>query len=187
MMHQMTRLQNLALTREGLSQAVVGLTAVLSIMAAGGAAPKTATIIPAPREMRVTGGEYWATKPPKMEKVDGIPREGYEISIITNGITIRHSDDAGAYYANMTLFHSGRWDAKAKCKVFPCVEIRDWPQFRWRGVMVDDSRHFMGKDTILRILEQMSWFKVNGDSVTIMLAPNEMVLIQRADKGAEPR
>ena len=29
------------------------------------AIPKTATIIPAPREMRVTGGEYWAKKPPK--------------------------------------------------------------------------------------------------------------------------
>ena len=125
------------------------------------AIPKTATIIPAPREMRVTGGEYWATKPPKMEKVDGIPSEGYELSIRPDGMTIRYSDDAGAYYANITFFHMGRGDAKAKCKVFPCVEIRDWPQFRWRGVMVDDSRHFMGKDTILRILEQMSWFKLN--------------------------
>ena len=125
------------------------------------AIPKTATIIPAPREMRVMGGEYWAKKPPKMEKVDGIPPEGYELSIRPDGMTIRYSDDAGAYYANMTLFHTGRGDAKAKCKVFPCLEIRDWPQFKWRGVMVDDSRHFMGKDTILRILEQMSWFKLN--------------------------
>ena len=115
--------------------------------------PKTATIIPAPREMRVTGGEYWAKKPPKMEKVDGIPPEGYELSIRPDGMTIRYSDDAGAYYANMTLFHMGRGDAKAKCKVYPCLEIRDWPQFKWRGVMVDDSRHFMGKDTILRILQ----------------------------------
>jgi hypothetical protein len=125
------------------------------------AMPPTATIIPAPREIRVTGGEYWARKPPKMDKVDGIPPEGYELSIRPDGMTIRYSDDAGAYYANMTLFHTGRWDAKAKCRVYPCLEIRDWPQFRWRGVMVDDSRHFMGKDTILRILEQMSWFKLN--------------------------
>ena len=115
--------------------------------------PPTATIIPAPRDMRVTGGEYWAKKPPKMEKVDGIPPEGYELSIRPDGMTIRYSDDAGAYYANMTLFHMGRGDAKAKCKVYPCLEIRDWPQFKWRGVMVDDSRHFMGKDTILRILQ----------------------------------
>ena len=142
--------------------AAAAATGFLSMsLAVLAALPPTATLIPAPREMRVTGGEYWAKKPPKMEKVDGIPPEGYELSIRPDGMTIRYSDDAGAYYANMTLFHTGRGDAKAKCKVFPCLEIRDWPQFRWRGVMVDDSRHFMGKDTILCILEQMSWFKLN--------------------------
>ena len=80
------------------AESPVGKEAVLAI-------PKTATLIPAPREMRVTGGEYWAKKPPKMEKVDGIPPEGYELSIRPDGMTIRYSDDAGAYYANMTLFH----------------------------------------------------------------------------------
>ena len=53
--------------------------------------PPTATLIPAPREMCVTGGEYWAKKPPKMEKVDGIPPEGYELSIRPDGMTICYS------------------------------------------------------------------------------------------------
>ncbi len=123
--------------------------------------PKTATLIPAPREIRATGGEYWDKKPPKLEKVAGLPPEGYELSITTNGITIRHSDDAGAFYAQITLFHSGRWDSKAKCKVYPCLEIRDWPQFRWRGVHLDDSRRFFGKEAGLQLLKQMSWFKFN--------------------------
>ena len=135
--------------------------ALLSVASLGAALPHTATLIPAPREARVTGGECVAVKPPRLVKTPGIPPEGYELSITTNGITIRHSDDAGAYYANMTLFHSGRYDPKAKCKTYPCMEIRDWPQFKWRGVHVDDSRHFLGKDTILRIIEQMSWFKFN--------------------------
>ena len=81
--------------------------------------PPTATIIPAPREMRVTGGEYWAKKPPTMEKVDGIPPEGYELSIRPDGMTIRYSDDAGAYYAKMTLFHMGRGDAKGSAALIP--------------------------------------------------------------------
>ena len=135
--------------------------AVLSAGASASAVPKTATIIPAPREIRATGGEYWEKKTPKLEKVAGLPPEGYELSITTNGITIRHSDDAGAYYAKMTLFHTGRYDAKAKCKVYPCLEIRDWPQFRWRGVHLDDSRRFFGKEAILQLLKQMSWFKFN--------------------------
>ena len=109
------------------------ITTTLSVGAFAGAMPKNATLIPAPREIRATGGEYLDKKPPKLEKVSGLPPEGYELSITTNGITIRHSDDAGAFYAQITLFHSGRWDSRAKCKVYPCLEIRDWPQFRWRA------------------------------------------------------
>ena len=134
---------------------------VLSVGAFAGSMPKNATLIPALREIRATGGEYLEKKPPKLERVAGLPPEGYELSITTNGITIRHSDDAGAFYAKITLFHSGRWDSKAKCKVYPCLEIRDWPQFRWRGVHLDDSRRFFGKEAVLQLLKQMSWFKFN--------------------------
>ena len=143
------------------TSATLPIAAVLSVGAFAGIMPKAATLIPAPREIRATGGEYWDKKPPKLEKVAGLPPEGYELSITTNGITIRHSDDAGAYYAKITLFHSGRWDSKAKCKVYPCLEIRDWPQFRWRGVHLDDSRRFFGKEAVLQLLKQMSWFKFN--------------------------
>ena len=122
---------------------------------------KGVALVPAPREMRLTGGWHRAKKPPKMEKVASIPPEGYELSIRPDGMTIRHSDDAGAFYANTTLSQMGRWDAKEKCTAYPCLEIKDSPKFRWRGVHLDDSRHFLGKDTVLHILEQMSWFKLN--------------------------
>ena len=122
---------------------------------------KSVALVPAPREMKFTGGFHLAKKPPKVVKTHGIPPEGYEISIAAEGITIRHSDDAGAFYANMTLSQIGRRDAKEKCKEYPCLEIKDSPRFRWRGVHLDDSRHFLGKDTVMHILEQMSWFKLN--------------------------
>ena len=53
-------------------------------------------LIPAPREMSVTGGRVAiaAADAPKVEVVASIPPEGYELSITTNGVTIRHSDDA---------------------------------------------------------------------------------------------
>ena len=34
-------------------------------------------------------------------------------------MTIRYSDDAGAYYAKMTLFHMGRGDAKGSAALIP--------------------------------------------------------------------
>ena len=118
-------------------------------------------LIPAPREMKTTGGECRVAKPPEKTVVPSIPPEGYELSIRPDGITIRHSDDAGAYYAGITLMHLGRYDRRLRRKVYPCLEIKDSPRFRWRGVQLDDSRHFMGKDTVKRLLDQMAWFKFN--------------------------
>ena len=132
-------------------------------------------IIPAPQKMSVTGGECHLKGAPKIEKVASIPPEGYELSITKDGVTIRCSDDAGAFYARMTLAQIEKVDPKTKQKIYPCVEIVDAPKFKWRGVNFDDARHFFGKDVILHILEQMSWYKLNvlqihftdGDSWTI--------------------
>ena len=94
---------------------------------------------------------------PKIERVPGIPPEGYELSIATNGITVRSSDDAGAFYANMTL----KQLKDAPKPVFPCLEIKDAPKFRWRGLMLDESRHFLGKEVVKRTLDLMAQFKLN--------------------------
>ena len=146
--------------RQGRMMTVLSVVAIAAMNEVS-ANPDVATLIPAPREMSITGGEHWTAKAPKAEKVSGIPPEGYELSITTNGITVRHSDDAGAFYAKITLLHLGRWDAKRKCAVYPCLEIKDWPSFKWRGVHLDDSRRFFGKDAVLNVLKQMSWFKLN--------------------------
>ena len=63
---------------------IVACLFAVVMIAATAEVPKTAMIIPAPREMRVTGGEYWATKPPKLEKVAGI-------SMIRAGSSARRS------------------------------------------------------------------------------------------------
>ena len=128
-------------------------------------------IVPAPQEISVTGGECAAKCKPKFEQVASIPPEGYELSITKGGVTIRCSDDAGAFYAKMTLaqLRSPGKDA------IPCVEIKDAPKFKWRGVLLDTARHFLGKTAILRVIDEMSWYKLNvlqihftdGDSWTL--------------------
>ncbi len=134
-------------------------------------------IIPAPQKMTVTGGRVAlvATAVPKVEKKASIPPEGYELSITKGGVTIRCSDDAGAFYARMTLAQIEKVDPKTKQKIYPCVEIVDAPKFKWRGVLLDTARHFLGKTAILRVIDEMSWYKLNvlqihftdGDSWTL--------------------
>ena len=89
-----------------------------------------------------------------------LPKEGYRISISEKGgISVSCSDNAGAFYALQTLRQlsvpaNGRL-------VFPCCEIKDFPRFGWRGVQLDDSRHFFGKAAVKRIIDQMSAHKLN--------------------------
>ncbi|MBR0067452.1 MAG: beta-N-acetylhexosaminidase [Kiritimatiellae bacterium] len=132
-------------------------------------------IIPAPQKMSVTGGECRLKGAPKVENVASIPPEGYELSITKGGVTIRCSDDAGAFYARMTLAQIEKVDPKTKQKIYPCVEIVDAPKFKWRGVLLDTARHFLGKTAILRVIDEMAWYKLNvlqihftdGDSWTL--------------------
>ena len=88
-----------------------------------------------------------------------LPKEGYRILISEkDGVSASCSDDAGAFYALQTLRQlavpaNGRL-------VFPCCEIKDFPRFGWRGVQLDDSRHFFGKAAVKRIIDQMSEYKL---------------------------
>lgn len=43
----------------------------------------------------------------------------------------------------------------------PCLEIKDSPHFKWRGLMLDCSRTFIPKRQIEKYLEIMSFFKMN--------------------------
>jgi hexosaminidase len=43
----------------------------------------------------------------------------------------------------------------------PCVHIRDWPRFPWRGLMLDVSRHFFNKSEVEAVLDEMALYKLN--------------------------
>ena len=121
-------------------------------------------IIPAPRKIAERGGVFVAVEDAaavaaKETADSSLPPEGYVLSVETNGIAIRHADAAGAFYARQTLRQiavrsGGRW-------TYPCVEISDWPSYRWRGAMLDEGRHFFGKETVRRMLDLMARYKFN--------------------------
>ncbi|MBQ6328499.1 MAG: beta-N-acetylhexosaminidase [Kiritimatiellae bacterium] len=133
---------------------------MFAAIAAASAAFAAPMLIPAPREMSVTGGRVAlaAVSKPKVEVVASISPEGYELSITTNGVSIRHSDDAGLFYAKVTLaqLRAGATDAS-----LPCLEIKDAPAFRWRGVHLGETQRLFGKGTIKRMLDLMSRYKFN--------------------------
>jgi hexosaminidase len=93
--------------------------------------------------------------------------EAYHLSVKTEGIRIEASDAAGLYYALLSLEQLSCVELLAGVEVknwdrsFPCVEIEDTPRFGWRGFMLDEGRHFYGKDEVNKIIDAMARYKMN--------------------------
>jgi len=85
--------------------------------------------------------------------------ESYSVDVETDGMHLNAASTVGALRGMETLLQliqplSGRW-------VIPAVHIDDEPRFRWRGFMLDVSRHFQSVGEIKRTLDGMAAVKMN--------------------------
>lgn len=93
--------------------------------------------------------------------------EGYQLIVNKNGIQITANKPAGLFYGMQTLLQLLPNEVKASSPVahvtwsVPCVEITDTPQFRWRGLMLDVSRHWFDKEEVKRYIDQLAEYKMN--------------------------
>ena len=69
-------------------------------------------------------------------------------------ITIEAATNTGAFYATRTLLQMGETDLQNG-------EIRDFPSFSHRGFMLDTGRKFIPYDTLVDIMLNMAYYKMN--------------------------
>lgn len=102
-----------------------------------------------------------------VEATPDLGDEGYTLDVEHGAVRIAASTAAGAAYALQTLRQllppeTFRSVATAGVSgVVGPVSISDSPAIAWRGVMIDVSRHFLGKTWLLRILDLMAIHKLN--------------------------
>ena len=91
--------------------------------------------------------------------------EGYKLLVEEEGIRITAATSAGIFYGIQSLrqllpitFEYGKEYQSVK---IPCLEIIDRPRFPWRALMLDESRHFKGKEVVKDLLDQMAMLKMN--------------------------
>jgi hexosaminidase len=93
--------------------------------------------------------------------------EGYSLNILPNKINISANNLAGIFYGIQTLRQLFPVKIESKMIVesftweLPCLEIVDFPRFKWRGYMLDEARHFQGKTVVKRLLDLLSLLKMN--------------------------
>ncbi|HXC99474.1 MAG TPA: beta-N-acetylhexosaminidase [Verrucomicrobiae bacterium] len=93
--------------------------------------------------------------------------EGYELTVTPDSVVIRAPTQAGLFYGVQTLFEllppevfSTNTATNVAWQI-PCVHIVDWPRFKWRGFLLDVSRHYFNKSEVETFLDGMAMHKLN--------------------------
>jgi hexosaminidase len=94
------------------------------------------------------------------EAVQGVDEdESYSLDITPQNARLHAATDVGAMRGLETLVQLVQSDGQGSW--LPAVSIQDSPRFRWRGLMIDCSRHFEPVGVIERTLDGMAAVKMN--------------------------
>ena len=92
-------------------------------------------------------------------------KEEYKLTIHRKGIEIRGGDYGGVFNGIQSLLQILPPEVYAKHAEFPvevpCVEIKDAPQYTYRGFLLDVARTFQPVDEVKRVLDYMAYCKLN--------------------------
>ena len=94
------------------------------------------------------------------ENMEG--EEAYHLDVCKDGVTIAGRTEKGIFYGTQTFLQLLPTDGKPRVSVgVPLVVIHDYPRFKWRGIHLDESRHFFGADFVKGLIDQMARLKMN--------------------------
>ncbi len=96
-----------------------------------------------------------------------LEEEGYQLKVDKKGVLIEAPAEAGIFYGMQTLrqllpaeVFSGTAVENLGWAV-PCVEIKDYPRFKWRGMHLDVCRHYMPVEFIKKYIDLIAIQKSN--------------------------
>jgi len=100
--------------------------------------------------------------------------EGYTLEVTPHIVSLSANKPAGLFYGIQTLLQLLPKEIESKTPVknlpagrqgvawtIPCVTIKDYPRFGWRGLLLDVSRHFFTKEQVKIFIDNMVRYKYN--------------------------
>lgn len=91
-----------------------------------------------------------------------LAEEEYRICVKESGIEIIAATEKGAFYGVESLRQAAGLDYNVSGQYsVPYMEIKDKPRFGYRGFMLDEARHFFGKEHVKNTLDMMALLKLN--------------------------
>lgn len=145
------------------------ITALLLGLAPLAASANDAKIIPQPVSYTEKSGTYHIpAEGPEVKvsfgRINGLPKNlpdyakqsAYRMDISPKGVNVRAESETGAFYASQTLKQLTQ-----DTRTIQCCTIVDYPEFSWRGLMLDVSRYYLDMDFVRKQIDAMAALKMN--------------------------
>ena len=90
--------------------------------------------------------------------------EAYTLNVSGTSITIEGGSSKGVFYGVQSLIALVPVDAfknKVEEVVIKAIEVSDSPRFAYRGMHLDVGRNFQSKESVLKLLDYMAFYKLN--------------------------
>jgi hexosaminidase len=123
--------------------------------------PATGFEFPIVREEPATGDVITLAVSPEQAP------SAYRVTVTASGARLLGGDAAGLFHATQTFLQLLPPSIFRKAPVpgvewaAPHVEIEDRPRFGWRGMLIDVSRHFFGRDAIIKLIDVLALHRLN--------------------------
>lgn len=114
-------------------------------------------MIPSLKSVTPAEGTTTVAQMPEVEFVPSCKAGWYKI-VLDGECKVQAADEDGAQYAKVTLENLKR---NAGGNELPDLVIEDWPDFGYRGFMLDISRNFTNKDNILKFIDLLAHYKAS--------------------------
>lgn len=87
--------------------------------------------------------------------------ESYILTVNSRQVVIDGADEAGIFYGVQTLRKSIPANIQGTSIAFPAVEIKDYPRFGYRGMMLDVGRHMFPVEFIKKYIDILALHNIN--------------------------
>ncbi|MBV4357497.1 glycoside hydrolase family 20 protein [Pinibacter aurantiacus] len=94
-------------------------------------------------------------------KDNELGEEGYKLSVKPSAIIVQANNARGLFYAVQSLMQTLPAVRTNQILQIPCMDITDYPRFKWRGLMLDVSRHFFAPELVKEFIDLLASYKMN--------------------------
>lgn len=88
------------------------------------------------------------------------PKGTYTLESTNNGVAIKGANEEGVFYGVQSLIQLLPIQKSATLNI-PAVSIQDQPRFVYRGMHLDEGRHFFGMDFVKKYIDFIAMYKLN--------------------------